>query len=181
MKNKINILLIIIILLGIIIFFYFLIKNYKDQSDELYSKCYNLEKGFGGPIDITMIDCIGYLRIERSKLCGTHEQPQRCENKHIYDAFNHLSFIKNAEKYLINEKFLYVIGELWYTNFNNQNEKNEYIIRVPINGNYKVIKYQNEESIPKYFMVNPETGDMTLYNTYDQMPEEVKTIFKELE
>ena len=44
MKNKINILLIIIILLGIIIFFYFLIKNYKDQSDELYSKCYNLEE-----------------------------------------------------------------------------------------------------------------------------------------
>jgi hypothetical protein len=180
-KNKIIIFLIIVIVILMGLVSYLLISEYKEKIDDLYSSCYDLEKGFGGPIDITMKDCVGYLRLEQSKLCGIKEQPKNCENIYVYDALHNLSFIRNVDKYLINkENNLYVVGELWATNFKDENGE-EFVIRIPVNGEYQVIDYKSKEEMPRYFLINSETGDMTLYNTYDQMPDEVKNIFKSLE
>jgi hypothetical protein len=183
-KNKLLIFIVIFIILLFCLTVYFLIISYKKQSDNLYSnsRCYNLEKGFGGPIDIIIIDCIGYLRLQQSKLCGSIEQPKRCENIYIYDSLNHLSFIKNVDKYIFKSKSLYVIGDLDLNyGMNNNLEEYTYTVYLPINGEYKIIDYKDTESIPRYFVVNSETGDMILYNDYNQMSEEEKVIFKNLE
>ena len=178
-KNNKFLIIIGIILLFFVIFSlsFFMISNLKKQNDDLYSKCYDLEKGFGGPIDTEMIDCKGYLRLEKSKLCEVDGKTQTCENTYVYDALNHTNFIKNAEKYLIKNNSLYVIGDLWPMYFS-KDKNNQYLVNIPTKGNYTTEHYQ---SLPRYFVVNTETGGMILYNTYDQMPEEVKTIFKELE
>lgn len=50
-----------------------------------------------------------------------------------------------------------------------------------INGKVKEINYKSPEEFPNYIQVEMATGEVKSYNTYDQMLDEIKTIFQELE
>ena len=177
-KNKIIIFLIIVIVILLGLVSYLLISEYREQTNDLYSSCYDLEKGFGGPIDITMIDCIGYLRLNQSKLCGTKDQPKNCENIYVYDALHNLNYISVVDKYTIKDGNLYVIGELNSIRFT---DESNYVSSIIKNGKEEVFIYKSKEEMPKYFEVDSENGDMTLYYNYDNMLKKVKSIFQELE
>ena len=56
----------------------------------------------------------------------------------------------------------------------------DYNKRYLINGKLRNYNFKINE-IPSYIQVEMSTGEVTLYNTYDQMPGEVKQIFQELE
>src|SRR3989338_1729505 len=154
---------------------FFLIKHFNKQTKDLYTRCPGYDDSWIG--DVQTEDCIGHLNIERSYLCGSLEKTEKCPNTYVYDTL-HNSDILGIDKYKIADKQLYVIGTLKFIYFD---DSKEYVTSAMINGEDKVFIYKNKEEAPHYFIVNSENGDMTLYNTYDQMPTEVKTIFKELE
>ena len=172
--KKVKIISFIIIGIAIVALgLFFLIKYFNNQTKDLYTRCPGYDDSWIG--DVQTEDCIGHLNIERSYLCGSLEKTEKCPNTYVYDTL-HNSDILYIDSYKIISSSLYVIGGLKVIKLDDQN-----YATIRENGADKTIVFKNKDEMPKYFIVNSETADMILYNTYDQMPEEVKTIFKELE
>ena len=177
MKNKkIRLLIFISIIFSVLSGIYFLFTYWNKQSNELSTKCPGYNGDWFGEIETE--DCIGYLNIQRSHLCGELGERKRCNYTYVYDTLNNGEIIHKIDSYKIKDRQLYVVGTLSSIYF--EDEK-VYSTIVRINGEDKVNVYKNKEEMPKYFIVNSDNSDMILYKDYSQMPPETQQIFREIE
>ena len=162
------------------IFFFLRGKNNIEQKK---ASCQYLNNNrYGGLVDFTsFIDCFGIISIENSTQEIDNKNIETYtirDDKHDYT----IAIIDNPKGYKVNNDKLYIIDNFFKKiAAPDRVEPVNYGQWFYINGEVKKNTYPHLSDIPKYIQVDISTGEVTLYNTYDQMPEEVKTIFKELE
>jgi len=136
--------------------------------------------------DISLVDCFGIFSIEHT----TSWEDNRSLSYYIIRDDKHangFAMIENLKQYKIVGDYMYVYEKLigkpeGYTRLKyGKDEPWKYPRQYYIRGEVKEIYYNSPLEFPHYLKVEMTTGEVTLYNTYVQMPEEAKNIFKELE
>ena len=187
-KNTIKIILIIFLsLLLMVVLLYSFQKNQQEYQGKI-AKCQYLNQDkYGGFVDpVGLVDCFSIFSIESENVSIDNS------NSTIYtvrDNQHNLSvaIIKNLKNYKIADNYLYIYEPVIfppekYTRIKyNKDEDWVYPQSYFMNGQVKEINYKSPDEFPNYIQVEILSGEVTLYNTYDQMPEEVKNIFQELE
>ena len=163
-----SVIVLIIILLALLIF---LFKGYINSNR--YGK------------DVSFVDCFDIFSIE-------HESPALGnkryslynirDDKHDYI----ISIIDTLKHYKISNGMMYIYEPLIFPVDQYYTEKYgdkpwQYPQKYFMNSQVIEINYRSPQEFPNYIQVEISTGEVTLYNTYDEISEEVKGIFRELE
>lgn len=167
--------------IGVIcLFLYLLVPSY-DKT-----KCYDFPEleGFGpGFSDATLEYCLGYIYIYEDTKCSDDEVVTwtQCGDTYIHSDLigNYITY--KSKKYKFLDNVLYVIGPLavdidYYDGVNKR-----ITFGIKEGEGYNFIDFQNESDIPKYIVVDTETTDIEFYKTLEEMDEQTRKIFKELE
>jgi|SRR3989338_5047199 len=183
MKSQYKIIIITLILAALAYLSYGFIYWWKKGSEKRTTCQYLNNNRFGK--DIIFVDCFGIFSIE-------HEFPwldgKRLsiydirDDKHNYN----ISILNSLKNYKIENGFMYIHEPLifpinQYAHVKFGDKEWQFPREFFLNGEIKEINYKSPEDFPNYIQVEMVTGEVTLYNTYDQMPDEVENIFKSLE
>lgn len=144
------------------------IEEYQERK-EMYQRCIDYD-----PYE-SMIDCYGILSIERS---GIDVAPlfQMRDHKHNYG----ITFLNSSKQYRISGDYLFVKRHEKNIGFELVSRK--YMVwQVTESGEREILDYDQKEDVPTYLKVDYRTGVVTSYLNYDQMPEEDKNVFQQLE
>ena len=162
-------------------------KRVSEKQAEKQANCQYLNQDrYGGFVDpVDFIDCFGIFSIEHdSPLLGNKRLDLYYirDDKHDYN----ISILDTLKHYKIFSGIMYIyepviFPEEEYTHIRYGEKPWQYPQKFFMDGAVKEINYASPNDFPKYIQVETSTGEVTLYNTYDQMPEEAKLIFQELE
>lgn len=178
MKNKsIKLILLsisLLIVLLVVVSISYLSKNDK-QIEEKKNSCEYVDNNrYGSFVDLTsFVDCFGILSVETNDSAYTIR-----DDKHDYN----IAIVGSKKDYLLQNDFLYIYDD-YFKKIAKPDSKEpvNYGMEYFVNGEVKLFTYPHIPDIPKYIKVEINTGEVTLYKTYDQMPKDAKQIYEELE
>ena len=109
----------------------------------------------------------------------TEETKSLFDNNHPFEGKRiSVCLIDDIEKYTQKGKHLYLTGYYacgWGLDSNNNNNK-VYDYQIP--NSEKLTWFDNIEEVPRYTILNYETGDIRLYKTLEEVPEKDRKIFE---
>jgi len=163
-----GILAILIVLLSVALLFL------ANTNDDKFANCYNLPESRFGPKDFFLLDCVGYIQINKWVDCEPYDSAD-CRQVYLYDSLHHNVFVGQVSQYKIINETIYVIGELATKG------TGKITAYLPLNGKMRYIEFDDVESIPNYILVDSQNGNLTLFTDFSEMLETDKMIFQELE
>ena len=146
--------------------------------------CFNMpETAFPALMDSVVLDCVGYVYIEKDNKCSDDipEIERKCEDIFIYDTNRHTTVLQKVDGYKILDNKIYAIGNLSLLTLNYEDEKKSSSFVGSLGGNEYFLDFENTEDAPHYIIIDTQNSDTTLYKDYSEMPEETKIIFQSLE
>ena len=187
MKFKYKITIIILLIIVALAYLIFGFINWQKRQDAKMASCEYLDENrYGVSIDpINFIDCFDIFSIEQESLLYQNNRMNLYyirDDKHDYN----ISMLNTLKNYKIDNGFMYIyepliFPESEYARIQFGDKPWQFPQKFFINGEVKEINYKSPQEFPNYIQVEMTTGEVTLYNTYDQIPDEVKNIFKSLE
>ncbi|MBT7228746.1 hypothetical protein HN859_04470, partial [Candidatus Parcubacteria bacterium] len=132
--------------------------------------------------DVSFQNCFGLINIDKDKISGYY---RIWDDKHNYNVVS----ILDLDQYLLKDQKIYIYDKLDYGNpqkyfstilGDGNNSELLYLRSFLKDGNLENFQYRSMEEIPSYFIIDINTGEISLYKTYDEMLEEDKIIFKEI-
>lgn len=137
--------------------------------------------GFGNQEDT--LACYNNIYVNKVAPCpyGTDSDLLKCDEIYIYNAESGAEIIHKVEAYALNDHFIYAIGSLSY--FEARDEAGNISLLTPyqIKGGREILELDSPNDLHRYFTVDAITNDFTIYKTPDEMTQETRKIFEDLE
>jgi len=128
--------------------------------------------------DIDFVDCMGIISIDRWNRSLSDTLYNFRDFKHDY----YFAGINDLSQYGVVNDFLYVKDFDKYEGYVIYDDgAKHYTQNFLTDGKVKQYLYDSPDEIPRFRKVNVQTGEITLYKTFDEMPESDRKIFEELE
>jgi len=164
------------------VFILLIIKADEKDINKVNQECPYLTQATYG-IDFGFVKCFGIFSIGHETIWLNDKDEISIyvlrDDQHNYN----IARITGLEKYSIINNSLYIFDD-GYDKVAAPEGKypgEDYHRYFYVDGAKKDFAYPHLVDVPDYIQVETSTGEVTLYNTYDQMPEEAKLIFQELE
>jgi hypothetical protein len=143
-------------------------------------KCFNVPETHFGTADFYMLDCLGYIHINKWVNCEVYDN-DNCSQIFVNDSLHSRVFINKVKKYMFEDNKIYLIGNLNVKNETKENGERVFTAYLPIDGEMKFVEFRNKEEIPEYFIVDSIKGNIEFFKNNDDILNEYRSVFKEME
>ena len=125
--------------------------------------------------DTSLVNCFGIISIDKSFESGISYRVR--DFRHDYD----VATLNNLNDFKFKNSNLYVIDRSQHVRIDSNNPSSKYFVQFYKAGAIKTFYYDTQDEIPKYLLINTISGEVTLFKTTIEMPEDDRKIFEELE
>jgi len=131
-----------------------------------------------GSQDYSFVDCYGVVIIEKSP--RTHPSERHYAIKDVRDKHYWIASVSSKNAYKIEEEFIYVFDDNIESADPNVELNNVWMYsrHFYVKGEFKAFYYSERSEIPLYLKINTQTGEVTLYNVFEEMPENDREVFE---